>query len=260
MLEYKNRIELSDKCWVGLVNSDNFNKSLEDIFAAVTDIGSVVYGRFGVKNDTPENREKIFKRLLIEAANEPSTPFEFCPIVMDLTGTESQNYFLKYGIVCDNKIYTNLRNVLKNELQYDFLENSKLYENFKIISGRLPKYVYNHLVMHRNFSRISETSRNKKYLYNVEFEYPTNWRAYVKDYFTNSHRNKKEQLIRLIEQGTISAEDATKDLPEFRLVNFHIAAWLQDKNGYANLFKQREVQKTQNATKNVCEAIKKLIY
>jgi len=294
MLKINNKIEFENNCWIGIIDSSKFNSSEENRIKAVTDIASITKGRLGFKNNCyhcnsgkefneeftsceycnrsvvsniSSKRKKLYNKLLKESAGNPSTPFEFIPVSdtpFNLNSVDDHliNNFYKFGYIDDNHnlFKTNLRATI-NYTQEIINNNHKEIEDFKIIIGKIPIKVISHLVRHRAFSFMVESSRNKKYLNEVEFWYPSWWK------FTTTQLHKQIDdylLLRLksyIKDNDIKPEEATMELSDRRLVTFAMAAWKQDGNAWDNLFAVRgKGTGTQSITGIVVDNIKKLIY
>lgn len=131
MLEIKNKIEIEENIWVGEVDSSAFNSSQEARIKAVTDIGSICYGRLGFNDECSKcfsgkadisydecpicgrkhldsksisrKRLNLYNRLKVESNNNASTAFEFIPVKIE---ERSLYKFLNYdSIKMVNKVY-----------------------------------------------------------------------------------------------------------------------------------------------------------
>lgn len=287
-----NKIEFENNCWVGLVDSSEFNSSEENRIKAVTDLASITKGRLGFKitcndchsylnseesncqgEDEPcheftqslyKNRRKsLYNKLLTESAGKPSVPFEFvpCKVDQDLNIARIDNKYHKYGLKEDfNNFYTNCRNELTyiESCQYN---NAYDVKDFKVIVGKVPWKVISHLRTHRAFSWLVESSRNKRYLNEVEFWYPSWWNKPTLNYFKACDDGIKSDLLNINNdiEFNLKSEEATMELSDRRLVLFAMAAWIEP-NSWDNLFKVRgEDTGTQSITKIVVDNIKELI-
>lgn len=296
MLEIKNKIEFGNNLWVGLISSSTFNSSKEDRIKAVTDISSITLGRLGqiYKDEDINNlqeytgcigkrRLNLYNKLLKESNNRPSTPFEFIPVkieyvlltkliriannIHDLSRLTLFiiNKIFKYSYLVESNglfILTNLRCLLNANIKEEDIpfNTPEEIEGFKVVIGKIPKTTFDHLVVHRELGRIAESSRNKKYLNEVEFYYP--------EYYPNSYkffrcRKDFEYLEEL--KGNINmydwlkAEDATKELSCRRLMLCAFHGWLQNENSWQNLFNLRINPKAQSITQQVVTNIKQVI-
>lgn len=320
MLQIQNKIEFENNCWVGLVDSSNFNSNEENRIKAVTDIASITKGRLGfstschvfiekykhvlptglhLSNSTLESmqelfskeenkhlkeyydnidkyqREKLYNKLLTESAGKPSTPFEFVPCIYPfknnvtrITDTDFNTYF-KYGYSNNEQFYTNYRNVLNIKQSVDkwLITNAEEVKDFKVIVGRVPWKVISHLRTHRAFSWLVESSRNKKYLNEVEFWYPSWWDEDLLNFWRERDRNNVEILQDIVNRRKFvenirnyKPEEATMELSDRRLVTFAMAAWKQDTNAWDNLFAVRGNKTgTMSITQMTINNIKKLI-
>jgi len=294
MLEVKNKIEFEGNCWVGEVDASLFNSSEECRIKAVTDIASITKGRLGMyigKYDetsycsiTQEKqgfkaeekiyspvRQRLYDRLLVESAGKPSTPFEFVPIIEETIFTPCEkelNQLYKHGVSdpSNDRLFTNMRNILcSGEFLYDQEEST---EDFKVIVGRVPMKVVSHLRTHRAFSWLVESSRNKRYLKEVEFWYPSWWnkvgkntleRPYV-EYMKDLDMDIVDTLKEDVEEGLLKPEEATMELSDRRLVTFAMCAWKQNTDAWDNLFAVRgDKTGTMSITGETVKHIKTLI-
>ncbi len=279
MLKINNKIEFENNLWLGIVDSSEFNSSEEDRIKAVTDIASITKGRLGFKETTYksmdlaaqygyehfEKRKKLYNKLLKESADKPSTPFEFIPINYpnQFKYSSEINIFgnWKYGTPYKTAWLTNLRDRI-NKITHTSIKynTSNEIKDFKIIVGKIPFKVISHLVRHRAFSFIVESSRNKKYLNEVEFWYPSWWESKI----ILRWKNMDDQLLDIlqvqIQNKMLKPEEATMELSDRRLVLFAMAAWKQDENAWDNLFAVRgDKTGTQSITKIIVDNIKTLI-
>lgn len=289
MLQILNKIEFENNCWVGLIDSSNFNSSEEERIKAVTDIASITKGKLGFDDKievginpsifntttnqvTPvinDRRLNLYHRLLTESAGKPSTPFEFVPVKYHTeTGfhviAKSSLDRMKYSTVdeSNNHILTNLRNDLTYNKDRYFDNIIRLdSENFKVIVGRVPMKVISHLRTHRAFSWLVESSRNKRYLNEVEFWYPSWWDNNTISLTIGDDEWMKARKQVYIDEKKIKPEEATMELSDRRLVYFAMAAWKQDSNAWDNLFTVRGNKTgTMSITGMTVNNIKKLIY
>jgi len=266
MLDIINRIDFEDNCWVGLINSSTFNRSETDRIQAVTDIASVTKGKLAFTADM-EKRKHLYSRLLIESNNKPSTPFEFIPCTSKsylnggLETEETINNYYKYGHLHFDYILTNLRNKLTNYGEYDKYNTAEEVEDLKVIAGRVPIKVISHLRTHRAFSFLVESSRNRRYLTNVEFWYPSKWTEEAKTKFKVRDEYRLDDIIANGSFHGIPAEDLTMELGDRRMVHFAMCAWKQNPDAWDNLFALRgDKTGTMNITAQTVDNIKKLIY
>ena len=268
MLQLQNKIEFENNCWVSLIDPSNWNSSEEARIKAVTDIASITTGRLGLpefegewtKDVVDTKRINLYNRLLTESAGRPSTPFEFVPIV-DFHYALSSFKFDKYCYFDSNNVrYSNLRNYLNN--RFDKYNTPEELKGFKVIVGQVTWKCVSHLRTHRAFSWLVESSRNKKYLNNVEFWYPSWWSSETKYYFESYDKGLVNTLqTSWIDNRLIKPEEATMELSDRRLVKFAMCGWLQDTNSWDNLFAVRgKGTGTQSITGIAVETIKKLIY
>lgn len=299
MLQIKDKIKFEGNCWVGLVNSSTFNRSEEDRIRAVTDMASITKGRLGFKeavvikttsvNDRDGNnnlitrntpidltnknhidlvmgtRIRLYNRLLKESAGKPSTPFEFVPCTIH-TGDTRHEYdeiqWIKYGTFTEGGLlYSNLRNELNNKYTQGYNKHKSDIEGFKVIVGKVPMKVISHLRTHRAFSFLVESSRNRKYLNEVEFWYPSWWNQYIKEGLEYNDNITLASLDEEVSNRHLKSEEATMELSDRRLVIFAMAAWKQDTNSWDNLFDVRGNKTgTVNITGQAVNNIKKLVY
>ena len=282
MIEIQNKIEFQNNCWVGSVDSSNFNSSEEARVKAVTDLAAITRGRLGYEEENYSNaqRRRLYHSLLTESAGKPSVPFEFIPIWWHQNCDFSLlGNFYKYSIFTEwEALYTNLRNLIINgQRGYKSVineykpanEENKISANmFKIIVGRVPWKVISHLRTHRAFSWLVESSRNKRYLNEVEFWYPSWWNEQFTIGQIGVDKRKIPVLQMSIALGDLKPEEATMELSDRRLVKFAMAAWHINKDdafgtesAWDNLFAVRgKGTGTQSITGETVENIKKLIY
>jgi len=277
MLDIKNKIKFENVCYVGEVDASLFNSSEEARIKAVTDLASITTGKLGfkysteredefddhdtLKNKSWEKRVKLYERLLVESAGKPSTPFEFVPAVFKADSLDSMSAnFHRYGEFNYDRIYTNYRNILN----HNYLQTigNKKAEGFKIIVGQVPWKVISHLRTHRAFSWLVESSRNKRYLKDVEFWYPSWWKNKTKG-LLKFNDNAQVYYYKNLTEGNgkqLKPEEATMELSDRRLVKFAMCAWKQDKNAWQNLFETRGSKTgTMSITGITVDNIKKLI-
>lgn len=297
MIKIENKIEFENSCWVGEVDASLFNLSEEARIKAVTDLASITTGRLGLDDtcdicdsgkaldltidwlncdecgrsveipNISNRRYKIYKRLLIESAGKPSVPFEFVPQIEwedDKDWNEKFfNNYMKYGhyVPMSGGLFkTNLRNTENFNIEPD-AEELKDYSGFKIIVGQVPWKVISHLRTHRAFSFLVESSRNKRYLKDVEFWYPSWWEEYNMEETRDDDLTITEEQLFKIKTGKRIPEEATMELSDRRLVKFAMCAWKQDKNAWNNLFEVRgKGTGTQSITGITVDNIKKLVY
>jgi thymidylate synthase (FAD) len=274
MLNILKTVNFEQNCFVSLLDPSNWNSSEEARIKAVTDIASITTGRLGYPDDY--NRIKLYNRLLTESAGKPSTPFEFIPIrlhqeTLDKFGNELLDIdidtwceFCKYCTIKNDlsttevTYYTNLRNCLNLKDGIHRTYNGYL-DQFKVIVGQVPKQVYDHIVMHRSFSRISESSRNKRYLKEVEFWIDSKQSLELQEMEKYDNEQSIKRAFAYIEKG-MKPEQATKRLPCTRLIKFALGAWIQDENSWQNLFDVRSKHSgTQEITQQTIDNIKSLI-
>lgn len=271
MLKIDNKIKFENNCWIGKVDSSLFNKNEENRIKAVTDIASITKGILGqtykdefIEGQIGKRRLNLYNRLLTESEGKPSMPFEFIPQQMYVSETCLNNWIYheqyKFGTLKYSTLYTNMRHVLNTQGEAGITKFTNS-DDFKIIVGQVPWKVISHLRTHRTFSFLVESSRNKKYLNEVEFWYPSWW---SKDflYYTKSYdKGLSDVLKKRIVTKDMKSEEATMELSDRRLVKFVMCAWKQDTNSWDNLFVVRgEGSGTQSITKIVVNNIKKLIY
>lgn len=279
MLEIKNKIKFENNCWVGEVDASLFNSSEEARIKAVTDLASITTGKLGLTELTVEDlknnqgidywnrRLKLYNKLLTESAGEPSTPFEFIPAITweddKDWSTEFFNTYMKYvGYyvpMSGGEVLTNLRNTQDFYIE-EGAEEYEDYSRFKIIVGQVPWKVISHLRTHRAFSWLVESSRNKRYLQDVQFWYPSWWSANLMAEKVSDDRETVFKQIRNIQYLEMKPEEATMELSDRRLVKFAMAAWKQDKNAWDNLFAVRGNNTgTMNITGITVNNIKRII-
>jgi thymidylate synthase (FAD) len=293
MLEIKNKIEFENNLYVAEIDASKANSSQEERIKFVTDMASICKGRLGFTIAIPEKectmgselilaeefgRLNLYNRLLKEASGSPSTPFEFIPVNMNkdrfwtiinrnkISDEIRINLINKYSYFVFNNgenthILTNMRCLLNAGIKEEDIpfNTPEEVEGFKVVVAKIPKTAFDHLVTHRELGRIAESSRNKKYLNEVEF------------YYDNKLYNPlRLQLIEndckeLLRQRCYSKdffykpEDATKELSCRRLMLCGFHGWIQNPNGWQNLFNLRINPKAQSITRIVVENIKKLI-
>ena len=294
MLKIKNKIEFEDNCWIGLLDNSDFNKDQKHRIKAVTDIASITKGRLGFKEEKLKDiydnsvvkgnagiyplispkRQNLYNRLLIESAGKPSVPFEFIPVIhsQDFFDKDVFNNILKYSYMTQYSnqsiLLSNYRMILSQTKDWNFnylnsynIDKNINYKDFKIIVGQIPIKVLSHLRTHRAFSFLVESSRNKRYLNEVKFWYPSWWDKEIYSELIKKDNNIISQAKWLIQYTNLKPEEATMELSDRRLVHFAMAAWLQDKNAWDNLFAVRASnQGTMNITAITVNNIKKLIY
>lgn len=283
MLDIQNKIEFEGNCWIGSIDPSHFNSSEEARIKAVTDLASITTGRLGFKEITfnspdmagvygsklpsnSERRKSLYNRLLKESAGKPSVPFEFIPQIeweddKDWS-VDFCNSYMKYGYyeaMSGGVFKTNLRNTENFEIGPD-AEELKDYSDFKIIVGQVPWKTISHLRTHRAFSWLVESSRNKKYLNEVKFWYPSWWnKSFIND-VKASDKGTIDYLQLDIETKRMKPEEATMELSDRRLVYFAMSAWQQDLNSWDNLFAVRgKGTGTQSITGLVVDNIKILV-
>lgn len=259
----------------------------------VTDIASITRGK-----TESTNIESLYNRLLVESAGQPSVPFEYVGVRVEVFGIGGDiihtncgsinqvdfiNKVLRYGYLttCNDDmdieyyLYTNLRTLLKAGFNIHNIEfNTKeVLEDFKIVVGKVPYKVFTHIYKHRTlkpteiewneyeFSAICETSRNARYLKNLEYWYPSWWSNGYKSIMIEHDRSNTNLLIDEVDTGDLTPEEATMELNRRVFVTFGICGWVQDPDKWNNLFAVRgEGSNTQNITKLTVDNIKKLIY
>jgi len=264
MLKIKNKIEFENNLWIGEIDATNFNSSDKERIKTVTDIASVTKGRLGFEG-SENNRLKLYDRLLTESGGKPSVPFEFIPIVSSQYANvyKTHHTIFKYGIVKGGLLHTNYRNILHNSsyVQSTSENYNHLNRHFKIIIGKIPIKVLTHLRTHRAFSFLVESSRNKKYLNEVEFWYSNRNTPTLNNLLKEADELNLQSLQNLTEEyEDYKSEDATMELSDRRLVLFAMAAWKQDENSWNNLFAVRgDKTGTMNITGQVVNNIKTLI-
>lgn len=235
-----------------------------------------------------QKRLNLYNRLLTESAGKASTPFEFIPIriskfnkvftqeyIENVIGIKNEDEAIDW---LDNKVkkysysvngtgtyYTNMRCLLNAGIKEEDIpfNTPEEVEGFKVILGKIPKIMFDHLLTHDEIKprRIAESSRNKKYLNEVEFHYPSEWNGKLKDLAVKEDTKLVSNLKQLVlYEATFKAEDATKELSCRRLMLCAFTGWLQDKNGWLNLIKQREVKHTQKGTALVVQKLKNLLH
>lgn len=293
MLNITKRKKFEDNCWVGLVDSSTFNLSPEHRIKAVTDIASITKGKLGIKEpdffngdydddgygetdkyqyeldceEVKKKRTKLYERLLTESAGSPSTPFEFVPTFYPKGSNVLSNYateWKKYATEIDmtehvvGRYYSNLRNDL---IYYpSIIDNSNSMDSFKVIVGRIPIKVISHLRTHRAFSWLVESSRNRRYLNEIEFWYPSWWSLYYKEGVKHRDFELLEDLQTELRGDFIKPEEATMELSDRRLVHFAMAAWKQNPHSWDNLFAVRGKKTgTMSITGLTVDAIKELV-
>ena len=210
-----------------------------------------------------ERRLKLYNRLLKESAGKPSTPFEFVPVVIEdeeiIEKLDKFGWnFEKFSIYDNGVYYTNLRNYINTFSP--LLKEIKETKDFKIIVGRVPIKVISHLRTHRAFSFLVESSRNKKYLNEVEFWYPSWWHPMSVYRIKNRGIDLLNILQEDLDEKDITPEEATMELSDRRLVTFAMAAWKQNTNAWDNLFAVRGHKTgTMSITGETVESIKTLV-
>jgi hypothetical protein len=289
MLNIQNKIEFEGNCWIGEVDASLFNSSGENRIKAVTDLASITTGRLGFNDDCTycdngntceldgrfikckycgrsnsksisNRRKSLYNKLLTESAGKPSTPFEFVPIMDDFRtcGKERHLNYIKYGIMENDFLYTNLRNFKSKKVKVE-LFNSDI-AGFKIIVGQVPWKVISHLRTHRAFGWLVESSRNKRYLKDVEFWYPSWWSERFISQVKETDEGTYIYLTQDVANKMLKPEEATMELSDRRLVKFAMCAWIQDKNAWDNLFAVRgKGTGTQSITGITVDNIKKII-
>lgn len=290
MLKIKNKVEFEGNLWTGLVDCSKFNASKENRIKAVTDIAAICKGRLGFKErySTEEEdtvigevpciakvRQKLYDKLLVESGGNPSSPFEFIPVkiginqIRNLLGKEYLyadyvNKVLKYSYYLQKAtepeyLLTNMRTLLKAGIKEEDIpfNTSEELEGFKVVVGRWPKIAFDHIVRHGQLRPNAESSRNKKYLKEVEFYYPSEYPAQkIYDYEKEDNLNKA-----LLLENESKSEDSTKELSCRRLILSVWNGWKQDPNTWDNLFRVRgDGTGTQNVTGQVVNSVKELIY
>ena len=264
MLEIKNKIEFESTCWVAEVDATHFNSSEEERIKAVTDLASITRGKLGMEIQDGslgnifgykihKRRLDLYNKLLVESAGKPSVPFEFIPIRDEhFTG-------MKYGVIDNNYYLSNYREFKNNSLRPTTNAPSQV-KGFKVIVGRVPMKVISHLRTHRAFSFLVESSRNKRYLNEVEFWYPSWWDLFTKNFFIDSDDLLLANITPLVNVKQVKPEEATMELSDRRLVHFAMCAYKQDTNAWDNLFAVRgDKTGTMNITGQTVDNIKKLI-
>ena len=276
MINLKNKIEFENECWIGLVNTDHYNLTKQNRIFSITDIASITKGKLGLELlDTIDNlaskRLSLYEKLKIESAGNPSTPFEFIPITFIENINKLNFTFLKYSNILnfDNslvEIYTDYRNYLINNPFENNLDNiyntNEEIKNFKIIVGYIPWKVISHLRTHRSFSFLVESSRNKRYLNDIKFWYPSWWTNNIKTKIMVNDEQLVSGLKNLLQEKyyLYNPEDANMELSDRRLVHFAMAAWTYNTDSWNNLFKVRGNETgTQSITKLCVDNIKSLI-
>jgi len=226
-----------------LIEKYDFEKKTE--LEIITDTASVSKGRFECESD----KIRLYNRLLTESAGNPSTPFEFVPVKLDLSlvpVSDRLNY-TRFGFFKDESFYTNLRNCLMHSLPVQSTDVS----DFLIIRGCVPVKVINHLVRHRMFAFNVESSRNKKYLKQVKF---------YNENLIMKFANKATLLIaKGLQKLGVKAEVCTMFLSDNRLVKFYMCGWKSDAYSWQNLFAVRgEKTGTMNITGKVVQEMKEI--
>jgi len=265
------KIEFSDNLWVENIDCSNFNLNKENRIKAVTNIASITRGKLGFYSSgvTLDRSLRLYNRLLTESDGKALKPFQFIPIkisdtdlflLLDKYKIHIRTYLNEvarfgYWLGSDDgkvltEFITNMRCLLNlgiNEDDIPFNTHEEL-DGFKVIIGEIPKQVYDHLITHDMISKLSESSRNKRYLKDVKF--------FNKEIGDDQH---KISLLYDVETGYKTSEQATKDLSSRRLIKFTIAGWLPDTFGLMNLLKVRNSKNTQGITKETVDNIKTLI-
>jgi hypothetical protein len=245
--------------WVASVDASQSNKNFESRLNLVTDIASLTKGKLKFEG-TEEQRLKLYNRLLKESVGNPSTPFEFVPVkytfsefrynLDTLLKIARFSHVQRNGVLLD--VHTNLRNAI-NVFGKDIeMFNSNLTD-YKVIIGRVPAKVFPlHLRTHRVFAPIAESSRNKKYLNNLQF---------FDNGFTDIEiANEQTELIaNSLQKKGYKGEVANMFLSDFRLVHFAIGGWVNDPYAFENMFKVRGAGNTMGVTAEFVQAIKELI-
>lgn len=295
-MEILNKREFENNLWVGEVDFSKANSSREARIKAVTDIASICKGRLGFKEpyNTEETmypvhfvgenvlaRQRLYNRLLIESANKnPGTSFEFVPVkiafnnlykqYLDIHSNDIRGFYnniIRYSYVSEpdnvnvNYILTNMRCLLNAGIKEEDIPFNEEVEGFKVIVARTDFKSVVHIDRHRAFVFQEESSRNKRYLNNVEFHYPSWWEN--KNIYKVARHNdeiKVQSLFGYIGRKEMKPEEATMELSMRRLVHWAFAAWKQDESAWDNLFTVRgDKTGTQNCTKQVVDNIKSII-
>jgi len=233
--------------------------------------------------------DKLFTRLLSEAENNtPSRPTEFIPVklyvdfwnnmillknfngeVIKVIETIDDrihfyNVLMPFSHIKQfdeyNILYTNLRALINYGLDYENIPFNDDCSEFKCIVGKIPKFVYDHLVVHTQLSTESSSIRINKDN-DIDMWYPNN--KELKHILTKTDDKIFKDITKLHETFNYKYELGLRDISSRRYVSFVMTGWMTNYNAWKHLFEERGASNwtnwTQTETKDVVKLIKKLI-
>jgi len=187
----------------------------------------------------------VYNKIMVESGNRmPGRPFEYVQ-----TNVVSGKFINKdYLELVGHENYTNLRNIHKNNIQDSIIKQPK---HFLVITGRIPKFVYDHIRTHTRISWMSETVRVKE-INEVKF-----WRP---DHTDNVFEYLDKQSLSNYEICKFKGykdEIAARELSSRRYVNF-IAAGFINEYAWEHFVIERTKKSTQKPTQEFAQAVKQL--
>ncbi len=222
--------------------------SFEKAKTFIADVASVTRGKL-----YSNNPNKVFDKISREAqGNKPGRPFEYATVQ---AGRYHSREYLNDNNIIDYSYhfrckrlndYTNLRCIKTDALsEYTFF----IPENFKVITGRVPKFVYDHIRTHTKISWMSETVRVKN-INKVEF-----WSPDVNDSLFEYLNKQSLNLYDICKSKGYPDEICARELSSRRYVNF-IAAAPMFPHTWENFVLERTRKAVQLPTRELAKAIK----
>ena len=234
-----------------------------------------------------KNPPKLLLRLLKETNdNKPSRPVEFIPVKLYidfwndkilLKDTMNGNVIKMIETLKDkihfynelisfsyiqqfeeyNMLHTNMRALLNYGIEYDKIPFNKDCSDFKCITGKIPRFVYDHLVTHTQLSTESSSVRIQRRI-DTEYWYPEN--IDIKNKLIEQDKINHENILYLKEQYNYPFELGMRDMSSRRYISFVMTGWYNNIKTWINLFSERSDKTwTQNETKIVVNKIKEIL-
>jgi len=284
MIKTENKIDVFNDgiSYISSVDMSNANKSQEDR-EYFSQLATITRNKLESKNT-----KQLFNRLLTEASsNKPSRPIEFIPIKLyidfwnnsillkDMNGEVIEmietidakihfyNTLIPFSYIETHEeysiLYTNLRALINYGMDYDVIPLNNDCNSFKCVVGKIPAFVYSHLVTHTQLSTESSSIRingNK----NIDMWYP---KGDISAILKLQDLNVFNTVLNLKESDDYKYELGLRDVSSRRYVSFVMTGWLNNPNSWNNLFNERGANEwknwTQQETKQVVKSIKQVI-
>lgn len=291
------RVELygDGKGYIEIINSSEFNASEEGRLKALSLVG-ICKGKLESAN--PSKLKEILAKEGTEA-NPYGRAFELIPVAAEkyldnnfMISDNLLNNYYKFSHTGDDKIYTNYRTLANFIIDFKFDKVLKFntpeeVKDFKVIRGKVPKFVFDHLKTHTQITSLAQSDRSS-----VESDYwlPDDLQErFIKSKgVCNSDINKIISLFKSL--VTLKIEDFNKSLVHhllskvspnqfeelfktlgyskeiyqrqlsgFRYKEFIMSGWINDPLTFNHLIELRSHKPTQKETIEFTEGLREVL-